>query len=261
METNLKLRILDSIKRQATPVDADSTKTTQEQIAVEKSVLKKYEDININLRLKKSVPELFREQHKKFLSDSLVYLSSSYESLDASRPWICYWILHPLALLGVRLDDGYKSKIAQFLAKCQSPVGGFGGGPGQFPHLAPTYAAVNALVILGTEEAYKVIDRKRLYEFLKSVKQPDGSFCMHAGGEVDIRGAYCALSVASMTDILTKDLTDNTAEWIVSCQTYEGGFAGCPGLEAHGGYAFCGLAALVILNKSHLCDTEALLVS
>lgn len=38
-------------------------------------------------------------------------------------------------------------------------MGGFGGGPGQFPHLAPTYAAVNALVILGTEEAYKVIDR------------------------------------------------------------------------------------------------------
>lgn len=32
METNLKLRILDSIKRQATPVDADSTKTTQEQV-------------------------------------------------------------------------------------------------------------------------------------------------------------------------------------------------------------------------------------
>lgn len=31
METNLKLRILDSIKRQATPV-ADSTKTTQEQV-------------------------------------------------------------------------------------------------------------------------------------------------------------------------------------------------------------------------------------
>ena len=33
------------------------------------------------------------------------------------------------------------------------------GGPGQEAHLAPTYAAVNALCILGTEEAYKVIDR------------------------------------------------------------------------------------------------------
>lgn len=148
-----------------------------------------------------------------------------------------------------------------FVCRCQSPTGGFGGGPGQIPHLAPTYAAVNALVILGTEEAYNVIDRKKLYEFLQSVKQPEGSFALHVGGEVDIRGAYCALSVASITDIMTNELADNVAEWIVSCQTYEGGFAGCPGLEAHGGYAFCGLAALVILNKGHLCDNQALLVS
>lgn len=47
---------------------------------------------------------------------------------------------------------------------------------------------------------------------------------------------------------------------IFSCQTYEGGFSGCPGLEAHGGYAFCGLASLVMLRKGHLCDLQALLV-
>jgi len=46
-----------------------------------------------------------------------------------------------------------------------------------------------------------------------------------------------------------------------SCQTYEGGFAGCPGMEAHGGYSFCGLAALVMLGKQHLCDLRALLAS
>uniref|UniRef100_A0AAR5QH13 Protein farnesyltransferase subunit beta n=1 Tax=Dendroctonus ponderosae TaxID=77166 RepID=A0AAR5QH13_DENPD len=143
--------------------------------------------------------------------------------------------------------------------RCQSPSGGFAGGPGQCPHLAPTYAAVNALVIVGTEEAYKIINRKALYEFLQSLKQPDGSFAMHIGGEIDIRGAYCAIAVASITDIITRELVSNTAEWIVSCQTYEGGFAGGPGLEAHGGYAFCGLAALVILNKGHLCDNRALL--
>lgn len=45
-----------------------------------------------------------------------------------------------------------------------------------------------------------------------------------------------------------------------SCQTYEGGFSGCPGMEAHGGYAFCGLAALVILQKGHLIDHQSLLV-
>eukprot|EP00948_MAST-09A_sp_MAST-9A-sp1_P000136 g136.t1 len=32
-------------------------------------------------------------------------------------------------------------------------VGGFGGGPQQLPHCASTYAAVNALITLGTEEA------------------------------------------------------------------------------------------------------------
>ena len=33
------------------------------------------------------------------------------------------------------------------------------GGPGQLPHLAPTYAAVLTLCTIGTHEAYTVIDR------------------------------------------------------------------------------------------------------
>ena len=37
-------------------------------------------------------------------------------------------------------------------------------------------------------------------------------------------------------------------EWISSCQTYEGGIAGLPQSEAHGGYAFCALACLCILG-------------
>lgn len=54
---------------------------------------------------------------------------------------------------------GLVPSVCQFLELCQSPEGGFGGGPGQYPHLAPTYAAVNALCIIGTEEAYDVINR------------------------------------------------------------------------------------------------------
>lgn len=49
--------------------------------------------------------------------------------------------------------------VCQFLGQCQGPNGGFGGGPSQQPHLAPTYAAVNALCTIGTEEAYNVINR------------------------------------------------------------------------------------------------------
>lgn len=45
------------------------------------------------------------------------------------------------------------------LRRCQHRGGGFGGGPGQLPHLAPSYAAVNALVILGGPDALAWIDR------------------------------------------------------------------------------------------------------
>lgn len=34
--------------------------------------------------------------------------------------------------------------------------------------------------------------RKKLLEYLHSLKQPDGSFLMHVGGEVDVRWASAA---------------------------------------------------------------------
>ena len=74
-------------------------------------------------------------------------LSEGYECLDASRPWLVYWILHSLELLGEPITPKEKSEFSSFLARCQNPTGGFGGGPGQVSHLAPTYAAVNALAI------------------------------------------------------------------------------------------------------------------
>ena len=74
------------------------------------------------------------------------------------------------------------------------------------------------------------------------------------------RGAYCALAVATVTNIMTPELYENTAEWLASCQTYEGGFSAVPGTEAHGGYTFCGFAAALLLNKHHLCDIPSLLV-
>lgn len=36
---------------------------------------------------------------------------------------------------------------------------------------------------------------------------------------------------------------------------------GEPGNEAHGGYTFCGLAAAIICNSTHLLDIPAMLVN
>ncbi|ETE72721.1 Protein farnesyltransferase subunit beta [Ophiophagus hannah] len=202
---------------------------------------------------------LQQEKHFHYLKRGLRQLTDAYECLDASRPWLCYWILHSLELLGEPIPDSVTSDVCQFLSHCQSPNGGFGGGPGQHPHLAPTYAAVNALCIIGTEEAYNVINREKLLEYLYSLKQPDGSFIMHIGGEVDVRSAYCAASVASLSNIITQSLFEKTAEWIARCQNWEGGIGGVPGMEAHGGYTFCGLAALVILKNEQVLNLKSLL--
>ena len=105
------------------------------------------------------------------------------------------------------------------------------------------------------------MNREALKNFLWSVKQADGSFAMHVGGECDIRGIYCALTIAKLMNIDCNELFANSVEWLSSCQTYEGGFGGAPDLEAHGGYTFCGLAALILLQKGHMCDAKALLVS
>lgn len=149
-----------------------------------------------------------------------------------------------------------------YIFRCRAPTGGFGGGPGQYAHLAPTYAAVNSLCIIGTVQAYRAIDRDSLIKFLFSVRDADGSFRLHVDGETDVRGAYCAISCAKLLNIpepVLKELFAGTGDWIASCQTYEGGFGGAPDLEAHGGYTFCGIAGLALLNEADKCDKKALL--
>lgn len=165
---------------------------------------------------KKISAKLRREQTVNFLLRGLKGLSEGYECLDASRPWLVYWILHSLELLNINIEGQQKSEIIQFLSKCQNTTGGFAGGPGQLSHLAPTYAAVNALVILGPE-AFDIVNRKQLVIWLDSLRQADGSFIMHTGGEVDIRGVYCALSAARLTNTFSPELFQDTAQWVLKC--------------------------------------------
>jgi len=150
--------------------------------------------------------------------------------------------------------DELEEDVVRFLASCQDPSGGFCGGPfpGQSPHLAPTYAAVNTLVTIGTESAYRAIDRESLRRFLLRMKTAEGGFTMHEDGEADVRGSYTALAVASLCNLWTDELVEGAAEFVASCQTYEGGIGATPGEEAHGGYTFCGLAAMVLLNRVEL---------
>ncbi|SGY60511.1 BQ5605_C007g04443 [Microbotryum silenes-dioicae] len=212
---------------------------------------------------------LDRSSHFNYLTGMLSHpLPAPFVALDASRPWLLYWTLHSLALLDAELDQAALQRIVDTLKACQNQDGGFGGGPGQISHLAPSYAAVCALAYCG-QIGWDIIDREGMHRFLLSVKQPDGSFIMHQGGEADVRGCYCALTVATLLNIFTPSLAHNTSSFIASCQTYEGGLASSshafassssaeqqfsspsshpPLGEAHGGYAFCAAASYAMLR-------------
>ena len=72
---------------------------------------------------------------------------------------------------------------------------------------------------------------------------------IHANGEMDIRGVYCSLVTADVLGLICPEFTDNVGNFLLSCQTYEGGFSCSPYGEAHGGYTFCALASLIILSQ------------
>jgi protein farnesyltransferase subunit beta len=74
-----------------------------------------------------------------------------------------------------------------------------------------------------------------------------------------MRGAYIAMVIADILNIITDELKDGVGDYIASLQTYEGGLAATPFEEAHGGYTFCGFAGLTILQEQHKIDLGKLL--
>eukprot|EP00986_Skeletonema_menzelii_P006189 scaffold2335_cov135-Skeletonema_menzelii.AAC.2 len=188
----------------------------------------------------------------------------------------------------IQQKEGISSTNLQ--GKIELIGGGFGGGPQQMPHCAPTYAAVLTLCIIagigcGQEAAVNrsqnpyheagrlaiaLLNEKRLpmYAFFLTLREhEDGeriAFRMHHDGEIDVRATYCILTPCHLLGLLDKDeeknhlLSPPIAHYIASCQTYEGGFGAEPFNEAHGGYTFCALAALRILDFVSIINVETL---
>ena len=148
-------------------------------------------------------------------------------------------------------------------------AGGFGGGPGQMAHAANTYAAVLALSIIAgyhnsrktaSRAALALLEKVRLefYPWMLSLQDPQtGSFRMQHDGEVDVRATYCLCAAAGLLNLLEFVQAGPAADFVASCQTWEGGFGAEPCAEAHGGYTFCAIAALQLLKRADSIDMDA----
>lgn len=76
---------------------------------------------------------------------------------------------------------------------------------------------------------------------------------MHLNGESDMRAVYIVTIITLLMN-LDKTLLENVPEFISKCQTYEGGIGSDENIEAHGGYTFCGYAALIAMKKQNMID-------
>ncbi|KAH8599639.1 terpenoid cyclases/protein prenyltransferase alpha-alpha toroid [Bisporella sp. PMI_857] len=192
------------------------------------------------------IPHLDKNRHIAFLHNALKKLPAAYVAADASRPWMFYWSLAGLSILGEDIS-GYRDKLISTMS-----------------HLAPTYAILLSLIMVGGEAALDVIDRKSMWKWLGALKQPDGGFQMSVGGEADVRGAYCAAVIISLLN-LPLDLPRDSPAWsekgatlltnlpeYVARPNIRGGISGKPDAEAHGAYAFCALACLCLIGEPHV---------
>ena len=193
----------------------------EQLLCVESTTLKKYKDegvINIENEIR-----LLRQKHLEYLRNNIFTLPRGFVSLDSSRPWIMYWILHSLYLLGEENED-FNNAIVSTLKRIQNIDGGFGGGPQQISQGAPNYAAVLSLCIIGSQAALETINREAMYRWFLRLKQSNGGFSIHIDGETDTRSTYTIISIARLLNILTEELVEGVSDFILSCQTFEGTF-------------------------------------
>lgn len=266
LRTNVLGRKRETIEQEVVDEEEVMEIRTSNTGLITETLVEREELINECLELYEKAPEKFnhlqKDSHKMFLEYWLNNpLPSGFKSLNASQPWLLYWIGNAFKTMNPTwLTNDYQKRILDKLWYI-SPTGGpFSGGKHQLPHLAATYAAINSIALCHNLDDNREINKKAIYDWLISLKTPSGAFMTaRPVGEQDVRGVYTALSIASLLGIVDSKLTSNVTEFLTRCQSYEGGFGGCPNDEAHGGYTFCAVASLAMLNALDKVNIDALL--
>jgi len=156
-----------------------------------------------------------------------------------------------------------RPSIVDFVFSCyDEKSGGFGGNQNQDGHILYTLSAIQIFALADALQDPRLTSiQKKIVSFIQKLQQADGSFAGDEWGEVDTRFSYCALSALSLLNHLDGDIieVDMAAEYIASCQNFDGGFGCHPGAESHAGQIFCCVGALSIARRLDLLRDPELL--
>jgi protein farnesyltransferase subunit beta len=90
-----------------------STETSREQTRTENSIMQYFYLYRQKQAEMFTSIKLSRDLHIMYCLKGLEHLSNSFDCLDASRPWLCYWIVHALDLLGHELSQDHKTRYVR----------------------------------------------------------------------------------------------------------------------------------------------------
>ncbi|CAH8558794.1 unnamed protein product [Schistosoma intercalatum] len=200
-------------------------------------------------------------------------LPYSMVSLDSSRIVVLFFASGGLALLDA-LDSVDKNEIIEFIyshqilsTDIQDNKGGFRGsnliGCSSDPeeaklvrskydgsHVTMVYSALSTLLLLG--DNLSRVDRRGTLAGLSAMQCSDEPGLFKAGdicGERDMRFVFSAVASCYILNGLDSINCENVADFVAKCQTYQGGFANLPYLEAHAGATYCAVASLSLIGK------------
>ncbi|XP_049404470.1 geranylgeranyl transferase type-1 subunit beta [Solanum stenotomum] len=217
------------------------------------------------------IPMFFdRNRHICYLEMMLELLPSPYQSQEINRLTLAYFVVCGLDILRSldRVDkEGVINWVLSLKAHPQDEAdlsngqfyGFHGSRSSQFQpndygnalpncsHLASTYCALSILKTLGYD--FSLLDSMSIIKSMKNLQQHDGSFMpIHSGAETDLRFVYCAAAISSMLENWSGIDKEKAKEYIINCQSYDGGFGLTPSSESHGGATFCAVASLRLMG-------------
>ncbi|XP_058089468.1 geranylgeranyl transferase type-1 subunit beta-like isoform X1 [Magnolia sinica] len=211
-----------------------------------------------------------KDRHITFLEMMVHTLPADYQEQDINRLTLAYFAISGLDILNA-LDRIDKDGVVNWVLSLQEHpsneselengefYGFHSSRTSQFQahdvwvlsrndsHLASTYCALAILKMVGYD--LLSIDSESIVVSMKHLQQPDGSFMpIHTGAEKDLRFIYCAAAICSMLNNWSGMDRKKAKEYILNCQSYDGGFGLVPGSESHGGATYCAVAALRLMG-------------
>ncbi|KAK4769478.1 hypothetical protein SAY86_027628 [Trapa natans] len=211
-----------------------------------------------------------RERHVMYLEMMYQMLPYHYQSQEINRLTLAYFVISGLDILNA-LDRVDKDAVIEWVLSLQARpstkdelhsgefYGFHGSRSSQFPldengvcihngsHLASTYCALAICKIIGYD--LSKINSELILTSMKNLQQPNGSFMpIHTGAETDLRFIYCAAAISYMLEDWSGMNKEKAKDYILNCQSYDGGFGLTPSSESHGGATYCAVASLRLMG-------------